>query len=584
MSFEVDQQFIFDTVRRLQAFRAELRKNSRTTRQNNLTSFSRVSGLDHYGRIHDDVLERHDSSARGLLEKFSHYAEWVSDTLGRNTQVAFLQDNLFKAVLGHADVGFDANAEAISFEKAPPITAHPFGITPAVIIPPLSFGELEQQFLTTDTAAMISGQQSWEAINAGMTDLAARFTQLAGDVNTVNTGPQFDRASETLADVAKLAHNFSLNGAGVRSGLVGMQAAHGWGSQYVRAAHAALALIPVPAERIAAEQALLQAWPPLWSVFAEFSRPPVETLIGAPTQNNGNGGVAEAKTDAVAVNSFREALAAMTPTSQAEIEHVMRAAPESAQFLRAAAEPPRITGGGALTEIASLAPAAQSAAVPSLGGMTPGIPGSLGPVSGTSPSTAANVGSLPGSGVLGNGGMGAAGIGGIGQGGTLRGNVGPGTSRIGSLGHAGALRGKATSGAAGMSGLHGATGAGGVGSPRPGFGGTGFGGAAGSSAGALGRGLGAGMTGNGTPGTSTPGAGVPSTGASASGSASAPQGSASQGVRGGHPMMAGGAPMGAGGSREKKRMKAVTSVVERRGNLKALLGDGDPVVPRLIGR
>ncbi|SQG65268.1 Uncharacterised protein [Corynebacterium renale] len=573
MNFEVDQQFVADTVQRLNATSEDLDGNVYSTRGNGLARFSRVSGLDHYGRVHSDVLEKHQSSARGLLEKFSAYVNWVSQTLGRNTQVAFLQENLFKAVLGHADVGFDANAEAISFEKAPPITAHPFGITPAVIIPPLSFGELEQQFLTTDTAAMTSGQQSWEEINAGMADLAARFTQLAGDVNTVNTGPQFDRASETLADVAKLANNFSLNGAGVRSGLVGMQAAHGWGSQYVRAAHAALALIPVPAERIAAEQALLQAWPPLWSVFAEFSRPPVETLIGAPTQNNGNGGVAEAKTDAVAVNSFREALAAMTPTSQAEIEHVMRAAPESAQFLRAAVEPPRITGGGALTEIASLAPAAQSAAVPSLGGIAPSIPGSLGPVSGTSPSTALNVGSLPGVSGFGNG----AGFGGIGQGGTLRGNVGPGTSRIGSLGHAGALRGNATSGAAGVSGLHGATGAGGVGSPRSGFGGTGFGGAAaGSHAGALGRGLGVSMTGPGTPGGGA--------GTSGFGSASASQGSASQGVRGGHPMMAGGAPMGAGGSREKKQMKAVTSVVERQGNLKALLGDGDPVVPRLIGR
>lgn len=578
MNFEVDQQFMADTIQRLTTASEDLYSNVYSTRGKNLSRFSRVSGLDHYGRVHSDVLEDHQSSARALLEKFSAYVNWVSQTLGLNNQVAFLQDNLFKAVLGHADIGFDANAEGVSFEKAPPITAHPFGITPALIIPPLSISELEQQFLTTDTATVVSSQQSWADINAGMADLAAKFTQLAGDVNTVNTGPQFDRASETLADVAKLAHNFSLNGSGVQAGLGGMQAAHAWGSQYASAAAAALALIPVPAERIAAEQALLQAWPSLWTVFAEQSRPHVETLISAPTQNNGNGGTAEAKTDAVAVNSFREALSAMTPTSQAEIEQVMRTAPESAQFLRAAEEPPRIAGSGALTEIASLAPAVPVAGAAQLGGIAPSIPGTLGPIAGTSTNTAAHAGSLPGVGGLGNVGMGAAGIGGIGQGGMLRGNVGPETNRIGGLGQAGALRGNATSGAAGMGGLRGGTGTGGVGSMRSGFNATTMGGsAAGSSAGALGRGLGASMTGSGTPGASVPGAGT-------AGSAPVAQGATSQGIRGGHPMMAGGAPMGAGGSREKKQMKAVTSVVERQGNLKALLGDGDPVVPRLIGR
>lgn len=578
MNFEVDRDFVINTVQRLKNATDDLRENFYKTRRHNLASFSRVSGLDHYGRIHNEILVKHDSSARGLLDKFGSYTGWVATNLDSNGHVALLQDNLFKTVLGRADIGIDANAEAISFEKAPPISAQPFGITPALIIPPLSINDLQQQFMTSDTAAVISGQHAWGEINAGMADLAAKFTQLAGDVNTVNTGPQFDRASETLADVAKLAHNFSLNGSGVQAGLGGMQAAHAWGSQYASAAAAALALIPVPAERIAAEQALLQAWPSLWTVFAEQSRPHVETLISAPTQNNGNGGTAEAKTDAVAVNSFREALSAMTPTSQAEIEQVMRTAPESAQFLRAAEEPPRIAGSGALTEIASLAPAVPVAGAAQLGGIAPSIPGTLGPIAGTSTNTAAHAGSLPGVGGLGNVGMGAAGIGGIGQGGMLRGNVGPETNRIGGLGQAGALRGNATSGAAGMGGLRGGTGTGGVGSMRSGFNATTMGGsAAGSSAGALGRGLGASMTGSGTPGASVPGAGT-------AGSAPVAQGATSQGIRGGHPMMAGGAPMGAGGSREKKQMKAVTSVVERQGNLKALLGDGDPVVPRLIGR
>ena len=182
-----------------------------------------------------------------------------------------------------------------------------------------------------------------------------------------------------------------------------------------------------------------------------------------------------------------------------------------------------------------------------------------------------------------------------------------GAPMAGGLGGAGGVGGAGlVSPAGGVSGVGGGFGSpgaagsfGGFGGPMPfagrggggfrggaGFGaGAGFGGGAGFGAGAVPGALPSGGTGVGA-GAGT-GAGAGSGGVVAGGSGAGPRaGGAMVGAGGAHGGGYGVGPVagaGRGGQQKRGRVQAVTSAVEREGNLKALLGEAPEVVPGVIG-
>ena len=182
-----------------------------------------------------------------------------------------------------------------------------------------------------------------------------------------------------------------------------------------------------------------------------------------------------------------------------------------------------------------------------------------------------------------------------------------GAPMAGGLGGAGGVGGAGlvspAGGASGVGGGFGSPGAagsfGGFGGPMPfagrggggfrggaGFGaGAGFGGGAGFGAGAVPGALPSGGTGVGA-GAGT-GAGAGSGGVVAGGSGAGPRAGGAMvgagGVHGGGYGVGPAAGAGRGGQQKRGRVQAVTSAVEREGNLKALLGEAPEVVPGVIG-
>ena len=184
-----------------------------------------------------------------------------------------------------------------------------------------------------------------------------------------------------------------------------------------------------------------------------------------------------------------------------------------------------------------------------------------------------------------------------------------GAPMAGGLGGAGGVGGAGlVSPAGGVSGVGGGFGSpgaagsfGGFGGPMPfagrggggfrggaGFGGSaGFGGGAGFGAGAVPGALPSGGTGVGAGAGTGTGAGAGSGGVVAGGSGAGPRaGGAMVGAGGAHGGGYGVGPAasaGRGGQQKRGRVQAVTSAVEREGNLKALLGEAPEVVPGVIG-
>lgn len=239
-----------------------------------------------------------------------------------------------------------------------------------------------------------------------------------------------------------------------------------------------------------------------------------------------------------------------------------------------------IKAGATQTQAASLSAPSMPPTLNPGAGMPAGAPGSLGSAAGMNSISPGAIGSnaagvSSGTGASTGGGLAGGGMGAFGG---ANGNRG-GRNGLGSP----SSRSNAGRGAAHAQGLAGGIGMGSMaGGLAAGIGASGMG---------MGTGMGAGMgMGMGSGGAPLNGAGAPGTGAApganAYGASSANSGAQARSttVAGGPMAMgAGGGAGGQGKQRKAAKVQAVTSAVERDGNLKALLGEAPLVLPSVIG-
>ena len=310
----------------------------------------------------------------------------------------------------------------------------------------------------------------------------------------------------------------------------------------------------------------------------EFDRSPRPQVIQEALANAGHRDLAYAETPG-------EVIAAYGTPNPDMIEAISAGATKTqAASIAAPSMPPSLTPGlsavtGAFSGGASTG-AAPGGAVPGLGAMA-SAPGAG--------ASAVRGGAAAAPGPLAGGGVQPAGAAGSAQG-TSASGVGVGPSA-----HRGAL---GTAGSVPNGGLHaGSIPRGGFSTPLAGAGGT-FG--AGAAGGSFGGGMGfpfggaagaagASMLGGGAAAGATPGAGQLGNGRDLAGNAGAGAHAAGQAGQQNRAVALGGAPVGAGAGanrgegKRSSKVKAVTSAVEREGNLRALLGQAPLVLPTVIG-
>lgn len=565
-------------------------------------SFSGVSGLNQLGSGHGGVLNGGPGSAMSVLRSYVEQIDWLREALAAS-HAAVTGQNMFAARgMDIADEGGAVGTDSISFPQRPMPRFENFSFTPPVVTPALSIDQLANDFSTTNIGATSAAGIAWETMSTGIASVAEGLATVAGQLSASNSGEVVDAAVQKISEVAGAGGTFAANSAVMAKSVQQLAAIKSHGNMQVIAARTALAAIPDPVQRKAAEQAFLVSFPATFTPSVVTGIPPIRNLMSLEGSVDGGGeialGMTEVDGDGPADVS---GLSPSGPGAAANALNSVRTLMTAGQFGAVNQELGELgTVGANAAELEALATAdhlntsAASLGTPVAGaspisGLNPiGSPSGLGGTGGIgAPATMGPVGAIPGGTPALRGGAAE-----VGRPGPL-GTVGGGATGISGGGRAPSVRPAggvpAMPGAGGGVPPGGLPGPMGAGMPIGGMGAPMMGGGTGGPHGAGGAGPASGTSPRLAGMTGSHGAGVPGMGggtephpsrSTTTGGAGA---KSTAGPRAMMPMM--GAPMAgaAGGHDKPTKVKTVTSAVEEDGNIAALLGDRGPVVPGVIG-
>ena len=573
--------------------------------------FSSVSGIDHVGAVHQRVLETDPGSACESIKNFSGQLEWLYDSLGREARGFQAQEDANSRGMGIADAGGDIGIESMPIMNQPEPGYSPFGFSMPVVNVGTDIVKLATDLMSTQIWNVSEANARWSSLASEVDDIVSGLQEAAGSLEGENDSEATSRAAAKIREVAASGSHFVANAKVMGEKLTGFHAKLMGMQPTAMAMAMEVMAIPEPVEREIAEKAALAALQPDLQRFAVEAMPYQHALMEQSPASGGGGvdaGLAGVDgdgqrytTDAVVwpkkiaeaiargelgpgnfdvVNGNVDGLEAvgMSPQEINDFHQQMHTSGRNAleklglgdhvatggnEVSTQGASMPGVTApNGAMGQVPSgtahpVAAGATAGALNNNGAMAPTATGQSA-TSGMAPMMAAGRPADTGRGVLG----GQSPRGGIGS---AAGNV-SGSADIARTGRGAQL------------GQHLGRGAGapytGVGSSMRAGHSNALGGGSGMRAG-LGSGAGAGMR---------PGVGgglVPGTGGSES-TAAARGGNAGRstgGARAYGPMMG----MRGGKDSEKKRVKSVTTQVERDPNKRDLLGEPPAVVPGVIG-
>ena len=501
-----------------------------------LGTYSQVSGLDQAGRMHQAISSVSEPEAtRGLAQFFASAAELLHQQVDGFIAVDAGIGDSFRSTAG--DV---SSAVALSPLERP--QSNPFHIIVPVAGRPGNLEVLVSQLAATDFTSMFDISQDWVSTASMLVQALGELPAAMGLLSPSAETEAIHNAIANVEFVDVMGRHYA-----AKSHMLGHHTAGLATLSQATAVEAAAALGAVrstadPAASKSLEEVFLSTFGPRLTTQLAPTVPTFESLL--PPMKPGSRQIMDDGGADVRVPEFsREALPqvvnkALAHSGWGDLTH----ATTPAEIVEQVGKPnpdmlDLIASGATPTQVAS-ATAPSLPPVGALGGAPAGVIGGA-PASGAGATGA--VGALAG---------GAAGaVGGLG-----------GVMPLAGRGAAGLSGGVGSGAGAGGSGALGARGGFGT-PPGAGAGSGGVGPAPGNGAGA-----GAGGVAAGSPGAS------PRTGGSTGGVGGYGMGPAAGAGRGGR-----------NGQQKRGRVQAVTSAVEREGNLKALLGEAPEVVPGVIG-
>lgn len=587
---------IGDLFRRSQ----ELRNNANSPLN---ASFSSVSGIDHVGDVHERVLDSDPGSAKQSLLNFAAQVEWLSDSLGREARGFQAQEEANSRGMEIADAGGDIGTESMPIMHQPEPGYSPFGFSMPVVNVGTDIVKLATDLMSTQIWNVSEANARWSSLASEVDDIVNGLQEAAGSLEGENDSEATSRAAAKIREVAASGSHFVANAKVMGEKLTGFHAKLMGMQPTAMAMAMEVMAIPEPVEREIAEKAALAALQPDLQRFAVEAMPYQHALMEQSPASGGGGvdaGLAGVDgdgqrytTDAVVwpkkiaeaiargdlgpgnfdvVNGNVDGLEAvgMSPQEINDFHQQMHTSGRNALERLGLGDQVAIGGNEVSTHGASVPSVASpngamgqvpsGTAHPVAAGANLGALNNSGAMAPVATAQSANSGMAPmmAAGRPGDAGRGVR----IGQ--SLRGGIGSAAGNVsGSADVARAGRGA-------QSGLHPGRGAGapyaGVGSGVRAGHSNALGGGSSMRAG-LGSGAGAGMR---------PGVGGSESAAAARGGNA---GRSTGGARAYGPMMG----MRGGKDSEKKRVKSVTTQVERDPNKRDLLGEPPAVVPGVIG-
>lgn len=221
------------------------------------SGFSSVVGVSDVGGIHERVLTNDPGSAQNSLQGFNSQVAWLADTLQTELAGFESQDELNSRGLDVADAGGGGGAEAMPIVEQPDPGYSPFGFTMPVVDPGASIMGLASDLFTTRFWDVSEAQARWRALSTEVGDIVQGLHASAASLESENDSEPTARAAAKIREVAQAGTHFIANSEVMQQKLFGLQAR----IMSTQAEAVALAFevmaIPEPATRAAAERAAL---------------------------------------------------------------------------------------------------------------------------------------------------------------------------------------------------------------------------------------------------------------------------------------------------------------------------------------
>ncbi|KHO29802.1 hypothetical protein I6G51_06360 [Corynebacterium minutissimum] len=221
------------------------------------SGFSPVIGVRDVGGIHERVLTNDPGSAQNSLQGFNSQVAWLADTLQTELAGFESQDELNSRGLDVPDAGGGGGAEAMPIVEQPDPGYSPFGFTMPVVDPGASIMGLASDLFTTRFWDVSEAQARWRTLSVEVGDIVEGLHASAASLESENDSEPTTRAAAKIREVAQAGTHFIANSEVMQQKLFGLQAR----IMSTQAEAVALAFevmaIPEPATRAAAERAAL---------------------------------------------------------------------------------------------------------------------------------------------------------------------------------------------------------------------------------------------------------------------------------------------------------------------------------------
>ncbi|GAA1472174.1 hypothetical protein GCM10009604_09720 [Corynebacterium aurimucosum] len=221
------------------------------------SGFSPVMGIKDVGGIHERVLTNDPGSAQHSLKGFNTQLAWLAETLQTELASFESQDELTSRGLDVADAGGGGGASSMPIVSQPDPGYSPFGFTVPIVDPGASIMGLASNLFSTRFWDVSEANARWGALSGEVADIVAGLERSAASLESENDSEATTRAAQKIREVAQAGTHFIANANVMQQKLFGFQA------QLVNVQPEAIALafevaaIPDPVARAAAEKAAL---------------------------------------------------------------------------------------------------------------------------------------------------------------------------------------------------------------------------------------------------------------------------------------------------------------------------------------
>ena len=252
-------------------------------------SFSPVTGIDHVGAIHERVLSSDPGSARNSISSFVKQLEWLSDSLGREARGFQAQEDANSRGMEIADAGGDIGIESMPIMNQPEPGYSPFGFSMPVVNVGTDIVKLATDLMSTQIWNVSEANARWSSLASEVDDIVSGLQEAAGSLEGENDSEATSRAAAKIREVAASGSHFVANAKVMGEKLTGFHAKLMGMQPTAMAMAMEVMAIPEPVEREIAEKAALAALQPDLQRFAVEAMPYQHALMEQSPASGGGG-------------------------------------------------------------------------------------------------------------------------------------------------------------------------------------------------------------------------------------------------------------------------------------------------------